>query len=248
MTDSTPQLTRLRTRMLSTAYTNADIWTRDSAYLTDQAVAALARRDPGAAENLAKSLLAPEFLNDTRILGAAVEAGIDTTGWEERREKIRAYAREAYELSPKTDPADEAGRIWASLYDHYPQIAAALADFLRAMPDTWREDLFTTSPHSPAAIPQTRELPGPETAPYDPQDWEDCPACAEAQDSCRYHRGIYEGMEYQRDLITTALTDHTAMDQLQHRHAELDAQRARQATPAATSTPPADPTTPAATA
>ncbi|MET7355887.1 hypothetical protein [Streptomyces mirabilis] len=63
--------------MLATAYSNADIWTQRTALLTDQAVAVLARRDP-AAEALAASLLAPEILHDTQILGAAVEAGIDT--------------------------------------------------------------------------------------------------------------------------------------------------------------------------
>ncbi|MFD0008467.1 hypothetical protein ACFVJ4_39680 [Streptomyces sp. NPDC127178] len=230
MTADTIHLTRLRTRMLATAFGNADIWTRSSAFLTDQAIAGLARRDLAAAEALAKSLLAPEFLHDTHILGAAVEAGIDTGTWEERREKTRTYAREAHELSCKSDPATEARRIWASLYEHHPQTATALAGFLRGMPDTWREDLFTISPHSPAAITQTRELPAPETAPYDPLDWEDCPACAEAQDQCRYHRGVFAGMEYQRDLINTALTDHTAIDQLQQRHADLEASAARVAT------------------
>ncbi|MET7914235.1 hypothetical protein ABZU45_42845 [Streptomyces avermitilis] len=94
-------------------------------FLTDQAVAALASRDPAAAEALAASLLVPEILHDIQILGAAVEAGIDTSTWEERREKIRTYARDAYELPPQFDPAIEAKRIWASLYDNYPQIAAA---------------------------------------------------------------------------------------------------------------------------
>ncbi|MCX5355585.1 hypothetical protein [Streptomyces mirabilis] len=215
----TTQLTRLRTRMLATAYSNADIWTQRTAFLTDQAVVALARRDPAAAEALAALLLTPEILHDTQILGAAVEAGIDTSAWEERREKTRTYAREAYELPPQFDPATEAKRIWASLYDHYPQIAADLAVFLRDLPPTWHEDLFTSSPHSPAATRRTvLELPGPETAPYDPLDWEDCPACAEAQDQCRYHRGVFDGMEYQRALIKTALTDHLAIDQLQQRH------------------------------
>ncbi|MFF3139560.1 hypothetical protein [Streptomyces mirabilis] len=73
------------------------------------------------------------------------------------------------------------------------------------------------------------KLPGPETAPYDPLDWEDCLACAEVRDQCRYHRGVFVGMEYQRTLIKTALTDHTAIDQLQQRHAELEAMTARTA-------------------
>ncbi|GHD79602.1 hypothetical protein GCM10010317_100470 [Streptomyces mirabilis] len=150
MPEDTTQLARLRTRMLATAYSNADFWTQRTAFLTDQAVAALARRDPAAAEDLAASLLAPAILHDTQILGAAVEAGIDTSAWEKRREKTRTYTRDAYELPPQFDPATEAKRIWASLYDHYPQIAAALVVLLREMPSTWHEDLFTSSPHSPA--------------------------------------------------------------------------------------------------
>ncbi|MEU1569454.1 hypothetical protein ABZ504_56110 [Streptomyces mirabilis] len=78
-----------------------------------------------------------------------MEAGIDTSTWEERREKTRTDTRDAYELPPQFDPATEAKRIWASLYDHYPQIAAALAVFLCDLPPTWREDLFTSSPTPP---------------------------------------------------------------------------------------------------
>ncbi|MFE2512664.1 hypothetical protein ACFXC9_30215 [Streptomyces naganishii] len=231
----TTHLTRLRTRMLATAYSNADFWARRWAFLTDQAVGALARSDPAAAETLAASLLAPEFLHDTQILGAAVEAGIDTSHWEERREKARAYAREAHELPPRFDSDTEARRLWASLFEHYKPIAAALAGYLRELPPTWQEDLFTPSPDSPAVHRPDPGRPGPETAPYD-VSWEDCPACLEAQDQCRYHAGVLAGMEYQRDLITTALTDHTAIDQLQQRHAEREASAAQTAA-AATSTP-----------
>ncbi|MFE7077258.1 hypothetical protein ACFU96_44955 [Streptomyces sp. NPDC057620] len=177
---------------------------------------------PAAAEDLAAKLTGPELIYDTHILGAAVEAGIDTTGWEERRDRIRAYARDSYDLAPKSDPGTEAKRLWASLYDNYRPIAAALAAYLHEMPPTWREDLFTTRPHSPAGCPADSEAPGPETAPFDPLDWEDCPACVEAHDQCRYHRGFSAGMKYQSDLINTALTDHAAIDQLQQRHAELD--------------------------
>ncbi|WP_413804213.1 hypothetical protein [Streptomyces sp. OE57] len=222
----TTHLTRLRTRMLATAYTNADFWARRWAFLTDQAVGALARRDPAAAETLAASLLAPEFVHDTQILGAAVEAGIDTSHWEERRQKARAYAREAHELPPRFDPDAEARRLWASLFEHYQPIAAALTSYLRELPPTWQEDLFTPSPDSPATHQPDLERPGPETAPYD-VSWEDCPACTEAQDQCRYHAGVFAGMEYQRGLITTALTDHTAIDQLQQRHDELQAKTAQ---------------------
>ncbi|MFF2431666.1 hypothetical protein [Streptomyces mirabilis] len=47
--------------------------------------------------------------HDTQILGAAVEAGIDTSAWEERREKTRTYTRNAYSyrrpLSGRSSPA-----------------------------------------------------------------------------------------------------------------------------------------------
>jgi hypothetical protein len=217
--------------MLTAAYSNTDFWTQRTAFITDQAVATLARRDPTAAEDLAAVLLAPRPLEDIEILGAAVEAGLDTTGWEERREKNRTYTREASELPAKSDPDTEAQRVWASLHDHYPQIAAALATFLRAMPDTWREDLFTISPYSSRGHRRTSETPGPETAPYDPMDWEDCLACLEAQDQCRYHRGVSAGMEYQSDLIKTLLSDGAAIEYVQERHAELA--RARRAEPTA---------------
>ncbi|MFE4825068.1 hypothetical protein ACFRFU_53960 [Streptomyces sp. NPDC056704] len=116
------------------------------------------------------------------------------------------------------------------IYFTWLQSTADLFDFLQGLPPTWREDLFTSSPHSPAATCRTvLELPGPETAPYDRLDWESCPACAEAQDQCRYHHGVFAGMEYQRALITTALTDHTAIDQLQQRHSELAATTVRTA-------------------
>jgi hypothetical protein len=141
--------------MLVTAYSNADFWARRWAFLTDQAVGALARRDPAAAEALAASLLAPEFLHDTQILGAAVEAGIDTSHWEERPEKA-TYSREAHELSPRFDPDTEARRIWASLFEHYKPIAAALAGYLRELPPTWQEDLFTPTPIPPPATSRPR--------------------------------------------------------------------------------------------
>ncbi|MGP4051225.1 hypothetical protein [Streptomyces sp. 2A115] len=52
MPEGTIPLARLRARMLATAFSNADLWTRRSAFLTDQAVAGLAPCDRGAAETL----------------------------------------------------------------------------------------------------------------------------------------------------------------------------------------------------
>ena len=222
MTDTT-HLTRLRTRLLGAAYANADFWTQRTALLTDQALAALADRDPAAAEDLARHQTDPDFLTDTRVLDAAVQAGIDTSCWKERRDTIRDYAREADWPTTGTDPDTEAKRLWASLYTNYPAIAQALAASLTGLPPTWREDLFTRTYLFPAPNgPATPQYPGPETAPYD-DDWEDCPACTEAQDSCRYHSGVSAGMEYQADLIKTLLTDHQATEYVQQRHSELEA-------------------------
>lgn len=235
MADPTIQLARLRLRLLASAYCNTDFWTRRNAYLTDQAVAALARRDPAAAETLAAQLLNPEYIHDTQVLGAAVEAGIDTTTWEKRREKTQAYAREADQVPSRFDPATEAHRLWASLHSHYPQTAAALAGYLADLPDTWREDLFTRDNSLTRQPPEAR--PGPETAPYDDQSWEDCEACAECQDQCRFHQGVFAGMEYQADLVKTLLTDPIAQEHLQQRHAELERGGARKAADPNTAAP-----------
>ena len=231
MTDTVSRLTHLRTRLLGAAYANADMWTHRTALLTGPALAALAHLDPGAAEDLAHRQIAPDFLSDALVLDAAIQAGIDTSHWEERREKIRAYAREADWLSMTADPDTEAKRLWASLYDHYPAVAQALAAHLAGLPPTWQEDLFTRTYLFPAPNgPAAPQLPGPETAPYDERSWEDCPACAEAQDSCRFHKGVFVGMAYQADLIRTLLADHQATEYVQQRHAELEADTAQSST------------------
>ncbi|MBT2413774.1 hypothetical protein J7I94_25020 [Streptomyces sp. ISL-12] len=74
MTDASTHLTRLRTRLLAVAYANTDVRTQCAALRTDHALAALAHHDPAASEDLAATL-APDFLDDTRILGAAAQAG-----------------------------------------------------------------------------------------------------------------------------------------------------------------------------
>ncbi|MFI0020327.1 hypothetical protein [Streptomyces griseus] len=227
-TASVSQLGRLRERMLATAYTNADYWTRHIAFLTDQAVAALAHRDPEAAEALAGSLLAREEpLYDAEILTAASDAGIDTSTWAARREAVQTYSRDADSVPPQTGPAVAADRVWASLYHHYPQIAAALVVLLRDLPPTWDQDLFTKLSLLPATDPVGSEVCGPEIAPYDPHDPENCEACIEAGEPCRHHGGFAAGQDYQTALIMTALTDPLAAEQLHDRHAAVETAKAR---------------------
>ncbi|WP_405691078.1 hypothetical protein [Streptomyces sp. NBC_00057] len=113
--------------------------------------------------------------------------------------------------------------MWASLYDHYPAVAAALAEHLAALPPTWRRDLFQTDDITdvPAAASRSDDVPGPETAPYGTHG-EDCDACLEAQDNCRYHTGFHAGEQYIRELLTTLAGDPIALDHLQERHTELE--------------------------
>ncbi|MFF5020071.1 hypothetical protein [Streptomyces sp. NPDC001165] len=113
-----------------------------------------------------------------------------------------------------------------------PHIAAVLADYLTQLPPTWREDMFSSSHGHPTPSTQAR---GPETAPYHP-GWEDWPACSEAQEPCRYHPRFCDGQDYQSALIKTALTDHTAIVEIQQRHAELNEADAAQPTTAESST------------
>ncbi|MFF0338079.1 hypothetical protein ACFYUM_36490 [Streptomyces fimicarius] len=222
-TASVSQLGRLRERMLATAYSNADFWTQRTAFLTDQAVAALGRLDPEVAEALAGSLLTREApITDTEILTAASDAGVDTSTWASRRETIRAYSRDADSLPAESGPGVAAERVWASLYHHHPRIAAALAILLRDLPPTWEEDLFTRPAPAPITDRAGSVSCGPEIAPCAPHDPEDCEACIEAGEPCRYHAGFAAGQDYQAALITTALTDPLAAEQLHDRHAAVE--------------------------
>jgi hypothetical protein len=220
-------LHRLRSRLLSTAYCHIDGWTRHSAYVTDQALATLAQHDAAGTETLATALLEAQHggaVEDQALVTAAA-AGIDTAAWAQRRDVTRGYATEAATLPPHVDAATEAERLWASLFAHYPNVAGALADYLTALPPTWREDLFPAGDLAPASA-TPGYVYGPETAPYSPTGWEDCEACAEAQDLCRYHRGFSAGQDHQDALIKTLLSDDVAMWQLQERHCALEAHRA----------------------
>jgi hypothetical protein len=49
-------------------------------------------------------------------------------------------------------------------------------------------------------------------------------------DSCRFHKGVSAGMDYQADLIKTLLADHQATEYVQQRHAELETRAAQSST------------------
>lgn len=220
-------LHRMRSRLLSAAYGNTDFRYQLLASWTDQALAALARHSTDDAEQVAARCLQPAYvgLTEDQALKEAAAAGIDTTGWEQKRERVHSYVQAAYALPPEKGPAADAKRLWASLYDHYPAVAAALAAHLAALPPTWKQDLFQTDDITrvPAATSHRDDASAPETAPYN-TDWEDCEACSEAQDFCRYHAGFHAGEQYIRGLLVTLATDPIALEQLQERHIDIEHQ------------------------
>lgn len=230
-TSPTPALLRLRRQLLSTAYGNTDYRYQLLASLASQALAGLHRHSPTDADQLADSYLRPEYIGITaeEALKEADALGIDTSGWEERRERVRFYAYGAHAVTPDGTPNDDAQRLWASLFEHYPAVAAALADHLTGMPPTWRVDLFQTDDLTQIpAEPRQRDDNGPETAPYNSTDWEDCPACTAAQDPCRFHTGFLAGEQYFRGLLATLATDSIAQEQLQERNREISQRQARE--------------------
>lgn len=227
-TSPSQSLLRLRRQLLSTAYGNTDHRYQLLASLADQALARLDRHSPTGADQLADSYLRPECIGITeeQTLMDADALGIDTSGWVERRDRIRSYAREAQAI-PDGTQTDDAQRMWAALFEHTPAVAAALADHLTGLPPTWRQDLFQTDDLGQIpAEPHQRGNNGPEIAPYNSTDWEDCSACAEAQDLCRYHSGFLAGEQYLRGLLATLATDSIALEQLQDRNHEISQRQA----------------------
>lgn len=227
---NSPALPRLRRQLLSTAYGNTDYRYQRLASLASQALAQLDRHSTPGAEQLADRFLRPDYigLTEDQAITEAAAAGIDTSGWEERREHVRSYARGAHSVTPDSAPSAAARRLWASLFEHYPATAAALAEYLTGLPPTWRIDLFQTDDLTQVpAEPRDRAGAGPETAPYNGRDWEDCSACSEANDLCRYHAGFLAGEQHTRDLLAVLATDSIALDQLRERHDEIEHRLAR---------------------
>lgn len=90
--------------------------------------------------------------------------------------------------------------LWEHLVQWQPATAADLAIHLRAMPDDWPLRVFDVGrPDAAIALPpgaEGEQYPDrtPEIAPYDDiSSSEDCPACGEAGDNCRFHTGYAAG-------------------------------------------------------
>lgn len=98
-----------------------------------------------------------------------------------------------------------ADELWRKLAEHQPGVAAALAMQLRALPEDWSQRVLGVArPHAALELPATADVPM-EIEPYDPADWENCPACAEVQDQpCRYHEGYTTGYQALNKPLTEA--------------------------------------------
>ncbi|MFJ1757370.1 hypothetical protein [Kitasatospora sp. NPDC088134] len=92
------------------------------------------------------------------------------------------------------DPMAAASALWRQLTEHQPAVAAALAMQLRGLPESWAQrELGLARPHAALELAPAGGLPV-EVAPYS-ADWENCPACAESGELCRYHDGWAAGHE-----------------------------------------------------
>ncbi|MFE2314198.1 hypothetical protein ACFXC8_13550 [Streptomyces sp. NPDC059441] len=104
---------------------------------------------------------------------------------------------------PSPDPVASADALWRLLAEHQPAVAAALAVQLRQMPEDWPlRVLGVGRPDTALALPSP-EHPL-EIEPYDPDDWENCGACAGLDQPCRYHSGYIAGYEALNGPLTEA--------------------------------------------
>ncbi|MDH6129406.1 hypothetical protein [Kitasatospora sp. GP82] len=96
--------------------------------------------------------------------------------------------------TPAYDPVATADTLWQQLTEYQPAVAAAIAMQLRALPENWTmRALGLARAHAALELPPGGTAPM-EIVPYSP-DWEDCPACHESGDLCRYHQGWVTGHE-----------------------------------------------------
>jgi hypothetical protein len=154
---------------------------------------------------------------------AADVPGLDT--WEERAKLLEDFTRFPCDTN-KRDAASEADRLWSGLREYLPQVAAALALYLKDLPEGWMLDLFgaPTVEQIRHSGPTGDSYRLPEVAPY--EHGEDCPACCDVQDVCRVHAGFEFGVSYARTLLATAAADAKALTDLTERRQQLAAQPA----------------------
>ncbi|BBG20715.1 hypothetical protein RVR_P198 (plasmid) [Actinacidiphila reveromycinica] len=204
-------LTALRLGLLRTVYLSYDRQAARIASVADEALELLAVSDPKAAEALSARIRSAGIVGlttDERALEHAAALGEDVATWPGRRDDIRDQF--TYGLGGTEEAGSPRGRartLWSNLLNHHPQVAVALAQQLRALPDTWLQDLFSTDQPDDIAAPTDPDQ-APEAAPYHP-DSEECWACAEEGTWCRWHRGNEAAWDYFTELMSALATDPT---------------------------------------
>ncbi|MEU5976329.1 hypothetical protein [Streptomyces sp. NPDC047315] len=105
---------------------------------------------------------------------------------------------------------------WDSLTEHQPVLAAELCAHLQTLPadtpqrliagTTTQDALYLPTDYVPAG-----PVPAPDIAPYNADDVEDCAACSDTWDSCRYHYGHATGYGDLLDLLAAAVKNDPAI-------------------------------------
>jgi hypothetical protein len=137
--------------------------------------------------------------------------------------RLAAYTRASDEVNGR-DRDSVAQRVWADVYEYMPEVAAALARYLRRLPEDWMPLLFaaeTVDQVQPSTVTWPH-YPRPDIAPF--LDDEDCPACIAVQDMCRVHIGVERGVAHARSLLATAGADTKALSDLIARQHDLSAE------------------------
>ncbi|MFE7963462.1 hypothetical protein ACFU0X_10470 [Streptomyces cellulosae] len=194
---------RVRERALRLAYISDSPYYVSACYGVERVLDMLSRELPAAADELAAEL---KYKNreeiDAYVLAKAAELGIDTSEWVERRQDLldmTVYRRsvEAHDGSLAT----KARNHWDALVERHAPLAAHLAAILRNLPPTWLEDVF----HETRLENVRGLLDGdwlPEAA--KPGVYDDCEACGEVGDVCRFHTGWAEAKDDTSRLLTLA--------------------------------------------
>lgn len=99
-----------------------------------------------------------------------------------------------------TDPIKGAAELWDQLVTYQPATAAALTEKLRALPEDWPLRVFGVG-RAGAALALAPAAPAaPEVPPWS-DDWENCPACGEDGDLCRWHAGWAGGQAVEHAAV-----------------------------------------------
>lgn len=106
------------------------------------------------------------------------------------------------------DPVLAAENLWRRLIEHQPAVAAAFGLRVRELPQDWpQRELGVFRPEAAFRMTPGELRERVEIEPYD-TDWENCGACSESSDPCRYHSGFETGYK----ALHQPLLDAMALD------------------------------------